>query len=90
MSLIKCPECQKEISDQAISCPNCGYSRRKTEHMTFDVVSRGAYYDGKRELDSLLSKGWEIIDCDDNDTWVADGYECRLYRYNLKRDTFIK
>ncbi|MCF6175496.1 MAG: zinc-ribbon domain-containing protein [Victivallaceae bacterium] len=25
MSLIDCPECQKEISEQAKSCPNCGY-----------------------------------------------------------------
>ncbi len=25
MSLIHCPECQKEISEQAKSCPNCGY-----------------------------------------------------------------
>ncbi len=24
MALIKCPECQKEISDKAVSCPNCG------------------------------------------------------------------
>lgn len=24
MSLIKCPECGKEISDKAISCPQCG------------------------------------------------------------------
>jgi hypothetical protein len=24
MALIKCPECGKEISDQANSCPNCG------------------------------------------------------------------
>ena len=23
--IIQCPECQKEISDQAKSCPNCGY-----------------------------------------------------------------
>lgn len=26
MALIKCPECQKEISEVAKSCPNCGYS----------------------------------------------------------------
>lgn len=26
MSLIKCPEYSKEISDQASSCPNCGYT----------------------------------------------------------------
>ena len=25
MSLIKCPECGKDISDKAQSCPNCGY-----------------------------------------------------------------
>lgn len=24
MALIKCPECGKEVSDQAASCPNCG------------------------------------------------------------------
>lgn len=24
MALINCPECQKEISDKALSCPNCG------------------------------------------------------------------
>lgn len=25
MSLVNCPECGKEISDKAISCPYCGY-----------------------------------------------------------------
>lgn len=25
MALIKCPECGKDISDKAKSCPNCGY-----------------------------------------------------------------
>ena len=24
MALIKCPECGKQISDRAASCPNCG------------------------------------------------------------------
>lgn len=24
MALIKCPECGKEISDKALTCPNCG------------------------------------------------------------------
>lgn len=26
MALIKCPECNKEISNTAKKCPNCGYS----------------------------------------------------------------
>jgi ribosomal protein L37E len=25
MALVVCPECGKEISDKAKSCPNCGY-----------------------------------------------------------------
>lgn len=25
MSLIKCPECGREISDKAVNCPGCGY-----------------------------------------------------------------
>lgn len=25
MSLIKCPECGKQVSDKASSCPGCGY-----------------------------------------------------------------
>lgn len=29
MALIKCPECGKEISDKAESCPNCGYPINK-------------------------------------------------------------
>lgn len=26
MALIECPECKKQISDTAASCPQCGYS----------------------------------------------------------------
>lgn len=25
MVLIKCPECNHDVSDKALSCPNCGY-----------------------------------------------------------------
>lgn len=25
MAMIQCPECGKDISDNAVSCPNCGY-----------------------------------------------------------------
>lgn len=25
MALIKCPECEREVSDKAVSCPHCGY-----------------------------------------------------------------
>lgn len=31
MALINCPECNKEISDKAVSCPNCGYPMKTGE-----------------------------------------------------------
>ena len=35
MALIKCPECGKEISDQADRCPNCGYKKPRTRKINF-------------------------------------------------------
>jgi uncharacterized membrane protein YvbJ len=35
MALIKCPECGKEISDQAIKCPKCGCPINET-HVNFN------------------------------------------------------
>lgn len=29
MSLINCPECSHEVSDSAMSCPNCGFELKK-------------------------------------------------------------
>lgn len=29
MALIKCPECNKEVSDTAETCPHCGYRLKK-------------------------------------------------------------
>lgn len=47
MAMIKCPECGKEISDKANSCPNCGYtfiknineSKRKQRKMFNEKVT---------------------------------------------------
>lgn len=37
MALIKCPECNREISDKAISCPHCGFRLElMNEHPSFD------------------------------------------------------
>lgn len=34
MALINCPECNREISDNAKSCPHCGYSIKKEQTKT--------------------------------------------------------
>lgn len=31
MALINCPECGREVSDKAVSCPGCGYPLQKSE-----------------------------------------------------------
>lgn len=44
MALIKCPECQREISEEAIICPNCGFPIAKLKNSGPDeviVVRRG-------------------------------------------------
>lgn len=33
MSLIKCPECKKEVSDTASSCPSCGRRLKRTRNL---------------------------------------------------------
>lgn len=38
MALINCPECAKEISDKAISCPHCGYPIQNLETSKTDLI----------------------------------------------------
>lgn len=35
MALIKCPECQKEVSDSALYCPACGKQIKKLKRSFF-------------------------------------------------------
>ena len=36
--LIKCPECHNEISDNALSCPKCGYVLKKEKRNGYSIV----------------------------------------------------
>ena len=84
MSLIQCPECKSSVSDLAKTCPKCGYPLRKTEYKTVEVISIGNSTQGREELNTLVSQGWQILDCDDSDQWTdADGYEGCVYKYRL-------
>ena len=42
MALIKCPECGKEISDQAPSCPHCGVVLKKA--FSISDIPTGAWF----------------------------------------------
>ena len=51
MALINCPECGREnVSDSAVSCPNCGYGIR--EH--FEKIEQS------RQQEELLGKETQI------------------------------
>lgn len=59
MALITCPECQKDISDQAKKCPNCGYpitpiiaiQEEKTSFPQIEI---------KKDVDWSTLNGWAI------------------------------
>lgn len=39
MSMIKCPECGKEISDTADKCPNCGFQTKKKKPICLIIIA---------------------------------------------------
>ena len=43
MALIKCPECNKEVSDKASSCPHCGYPLLVSEGKAIFKCERTSY-----------------------------------------------
>lgn len=40
MSLIKCTECNHDVSDKAVNCPNCGYA---VENILNDILRSSSY-----------------------------------------------
>lgn len=56
MALIKCPECEKEYSDTASQCQNCGYREINHSHSKIELwkINGGA---GK---EITLAGGYEV------------------------------
>lgn len=51
MALIKCPECQREVSDKAQNCPHCGYPMR--EEKTAEQKENPKPEKPKKKLDKM-------------------------------------
>lgn len=59
MALIKCPECEREISSMATSCPQCGYPISKKPEKTYNVILKNP---GNRII-PLITKIQSITGC---------------------------
>ena len=54
MALIKCPECGKEISDKAKTCPNCGCPIKKITGTENEILEQTEV--GKQQYDIVVQK----------------------------------
>ena len=59
MALIKCPECGKQISDKAESCPNCGYRIESTIEEKKEIPS--TIKQEAKEIDKKISICYAIV-----------------------------
>lgn len=64
MALVNCPECGREISDQAVSCPGCGAPGKKVE---------AAAYQLNVPKDEYKSNGGSYLRLCGYATWVLGG-----------------
>ena len=64
MALIRCPECNHEISDTAKFCPNCGYVMKQEEPVQPESVKepeKAEVLKPKKEKNKSKVKPWTII-----------------------------
>lgn len=56
MALIKCPECEREISSMAESCPHCGYPIKTTtikSAVSYNIILENCGYDYIKVIQKL-------------------------------------
>lgn len=89
MALMKCPECGKEVSTAATSCPHCGYPLKKEEPaqyetMTVKIRCWGRSPDALNDkLRQYTAQGWEVVSAVE-DHWQG-GILSPVYKVVLKR-----
>ena len=64
MSLIKCPECGKEISSKAVTCPFCGCpssewagdKQKGIDEVALEIIEKYSIYERGRMIEELREK----------------------------------
>ena len=59
MALIKCPECGREISDRALSCPGCGIAKDDIQKMFVEQNANDAKL--HIDYDKLKKKEFNLL-----------------------------
>ena len=79
MALIKCPECDLQVSDHAIACPHCGYplqttaaKKQRTKQRRRKKLPNGLarYLKSKLVIYTNLSVQWLLLE----KTFTADQF----------------
>lgn len=79
MSLIKCPECNKEISDKATACPNCGFpiqeiNKPKFSNTGYNICPKCGWIDIR--ISNCPKCNTEMMDCHTTfDEWLTMGVD---------------
>lgn len=91
MSLIKCPDCGKEVSTFAETCPHCGYPLKSKqpqpisyEQQTVKIRCFGRSQDKLNDkLSDYTKYGWEVVSIVE-DPWQG-GVLSPVYKVVLRR-----
>ena len=59
MALIRCPECEKQISEKATACPNCGHPITEIDKILSSIIQEGKLLEYP-ELPTNLELGKQI------------------------------
>lgn len=57
MALINCPECEKEVSDEAENCPNCGHPIKEKNSDDSSSTGKNWFYG----LMIIIGGGWALL-----------------------------
>lgn len=92
MALIKCPECNKEISDKAMDCPNCGFpiqefKKPKFSTTGYNICPKCGYLDDSTH--SCPKCNTEMVDCHTTfDEWLTMGVD-RMWQWQQEMYNII-
>lgn len=86
MALINCPECNKEISNKAQSCPHCGCPINSNAGFSIYII-------GYRDTDTAVSAGLkEVLDIDldyENVVKILNNLPYKIYECKTQEEAEI-